>query len=52
MSALKKGSQFHSKTFLIPADGKVNRFSFTYTAPANTIIMSYYCIDAATPDED
>ena len=41
-------SQFQSKIFSIPADGKVNGFSFTYTAPANTTRTRCYYLDVAT----
>nr|WP_259762946.1 hypothetical protein [Lactococcus lactis] len=42
------GLVYPNKTFSIPADGKVYSLSFTYTAPANTTGMRYYCLDTAT----
>ena len=45
---LSGNSQFQSKSFSIPADGKVNSFSFTYTAPANTTRVRCYFLNIAT----
>lgn len=42
------GITYPNKSFSIPADGKVYSLSFTYTAPANTTGMRYYCLDTAT----
>ncbi|THA54566.1 DUF2479 domain-containing protein [Lactococcus lactis] len=42
------GSQFQSKSFSIPADGKVYSLSFTCTAPANARSMRCYFLDIAT----
>ena len=42
------GLVYPNKIFSIPADGKVYSLSFTYTAPANTTGMRYYCLDTAT----
>ncbi|WP_260140986.1 hypothetical protein [Lactococcus lactis] len=41
---------WYLKSFSIPADGKVYNLSFTYTAPANTTGMRYYCLDTATSE--
>lgn len=41
-------SQFLTKEFSIPSNGKVNNLSFTSTAPANTTEMRIYYLDIAT----